>query len=133
MNPAPGNTGHTSGVAIDLLHELRAVGVTLTPAIDFDGPADAMTDTTLGRIRQHKPALLRLLVNPYRHTCIEHPERQKACDLLADAYDRDPLACIELAKRWYDAYTVDGDAAACVALQREAASLVPVCLPLESP
>lgn len=116
MNPAPDNTAHTSGVAIDLLAELHAAGVTLTPAIDFDGPADAMTDATLDRIRQHKPALLRLLVNPYRHTCIEHTERQKVCDLLADAYDRDPLACMELAKRWYDVHAAGGDVAAWASL-----------------
>lgn len=88
---------------LDLLAELRDAGVTVTPAIDFDGPTEALTDDTLELIHQHKSALLRLLVNPYRHTCIEHPERQKVCDLLADAYDRDPLWCMELAKAWYEA------------------------------
>ncbi|MEM6852844.1 MAG: hypothetical protein AAF593_00360 [Planctomycetota bacterium] len=89
--------------AIGLLAELRSAGVTLTPAIDLDGPAERLDPDTLARVRHHKPALLRLLVNPYCHTCVVNPQRQQVCDRLADAYDRDPLWCADLARRWYSA------------------------------
>ena len=109
--------------AIALLADLRAAGVTLTPAIDYDGPPDALTDATLQRIRDHKPALLRLLVNPYRHRCI-NPQRQRVCDLIADAYDRDVLKAMHLARTWYAAMDDarrtrhrDPDAAAWAALE----------------
>lgn len=107
---------HGESVAMNLLLELCGAGISLTAALDVEGD---FTEATLARIRQHKPALLRLLVNPYRHVCIENPDRQKVCDLLADAFDRDPLACMALAKRWYEIQAVAGDAAAWAALQSE--------------
>ena len=104
MNTAPGTSAAsgTASEAIRLLADLRTAGVTVTAAIDIDGPADALTDATLQRIRDRKPALLRLLVNPYRHRCI-NPQRQRVCDLIADAYDRDPLEAMHLAKTWQTA------------------------------
>ena len=96
--PAPG-----SSPAIALLHELRNAGVTLTPAIDYDGPPDVLTPVMLNRIRGHKPAMLRLLINPYRVTCTVNPQRQRVCDLIADAYDRDVLEAMHLARTWYAA------------------------------
>ena len=100
---APPAAGSAPGSdAIALLAELRAAGVTLTAAIDYDGPPDVLTEATLHRIRQHKPALLRLMVNPYRRRC-ENPQRQRVCDLLAAVYDTDPLRCMDLARTWYGA------------------------------
>jgi hypothetical protein len=49
---------------IDLLTTCRDRGVTLSPALDFDGPDDALGDDTIALIRAHKPDLLRLLVGP---------------------------------------------------------------------
>lgn len=48
--------------AAHLLDDLRAAGVIIAPAIDLDGPDDVLTDDVLVRVRKHKPALLRLLV-----------------------------------------------------------------------
>lgn len=115
--------GHPPGNAIDLLRELQHAGITLRPALDVEGD---FTDAALDLIRVHKPALLRLLVNPYRHVCMSHPQRQRVCDLLADAYDTDPLRCMELAETWYRSLDhlrnnahPDPDAAAWTALERE--------------
>lgn len=89
--------------ACSVLEGLRSRGVTLTPAIDWAGPPEVEADGTLDLIRLHKPALLRLLVNPYRHTCTTNPHRQQVCNLLADVYDRDPLRCLDLKELWYRA------------------------------
>ncbi len=109
--------------AIAVLADLRSAGVTVTAEVELAGPADFLTDERLDAIRRHKPALLRLLANPYRHRCI-NPQRQRVCDVLADAYDRDPLEAMHLAKTWYgemdDARRTrhrDPDAAAWAALQ----------------
>ena len=47
-----------------LIMHCRDLGITLTPALDFDGPADALGEDVIALIRSQKPALLRLLVGP---------------------------------------------------------------------
>ena len=117
--------------AIAVLADLRSAGVTVTAEVELVGPADFLTDERLAAIRHHKPTILRLLVNPYRHRCI-NPPRQRVCDLIADAYDRDVLEAMHLARTWYAAMDDarrtrhpsggNPDAAAWAALQRGAAS-----------
>ena len=96
--------------AASLLHDLRAAGVTVVAAIDVDGPADVLSQAQLDAIRCHKPALLRLLVNPYLWTCTANPHRQRVTDRLAKAWDRDPLEARWLAARWYTAMDAARDA-----------------------
>ncbi len=47
---------------VELLTACRARGVTVTPALDLDGPADALGDDVIALIRIQKPNLLRLLI-----------------------------------------------------------------------
>jgi hypothetical protein len=49
---------------LHLLTVCRDRGVAVTPALDLDGPADALGEDTIAMIRAHKPDLLRLLVGP---------------------------------------------------------------------
>lgn len=47
----------------ELLSQLQASGVIVTPALDVDGSTDTLTEDIIDAIRQHKPGLLALLVN----------------------------------------------------------------------
>jgi hypothetical protein len=48
----------------DLLMTCRDRGITVTPALDLDGPDDALGEELIALLRSQKPAVLRLLVGP---------------------------------------------------------------------